>query len=115
MSDEIIRTGDWVQLPAMPNPHASYRLGKVIEVNGVFCLVSIAKFGEVTIAAVELKKITWATPYEPAPAPSLTQAGGDGPFCPCGEPVGLPGAACRVCRREEFETEWSTASFVPAG
>lgn len=106
--DVVIRVGDWVQLPQMPNDLIlSYRLAKVIDIeHGDVALVSIAAAGEHRIAIERLKKITWATPYEP-PIPNPLGPGGEGgPFCRCGEPVGVPGAACRTHRLEEFVTEW---------
>lgn len=101
MADDEIRVDDWVQLPPSVSVALDRRLGKVIEIRDQLdmVVVRVARVGDVFLPANELRKITWATPYEP---PVRPEAGDEGPFCPCGEPVGIWGAACRVCRSEEL-------------
>lgn len=112
MSDDVIRPGDWVQTPEAKNVFLDRRLAKVVAVDDGVAMVQITGLTELhPMPAHQLRKITWATPYEP-PVRTVADKGDAGPFCTCGEPVNRIGQACRTCRRQEFLAEWNARDLA---
>jgi hypothetical protein len=104
MADEaVVVVGDWVRLPNNLGGGLANRFGRVTKVKGNQVTLNVLGMGEVVCGMHILIKVVWS------PTAPLREVSDDGPFCPCGEPVSVPGQACRECRREELRWEMTPA------
>lgn len=103
MANDAIEVGDWVKFSSHLSNHLANRFGRVCKVKGAQITVYVLGIGEVVCGVHILTKVVWS------PTAPLREVSDDGPFCPCGEPVSVPGQACRECRLEELRWEMTQA------